>query len=281
MITAKTVKKANDAVKMAKKKNKSVGLVPTMGALHRGHLSLLKKAKKENDYLVASLFINPLQFGPKEDFKKYPRSFKKDKDLFKKTGVNLLFHPQADRIYSRNFSTFVEETKLSKVLCGLSRPGHFRGVCTVVAKLFNLICPDSAYFGQKDYQQALIIKKMVKDLNFPVKIKITPTIREKDGLALSSRNAYLSQKERQESRSLFQALSLARKMIKKGENNPEKIRAKVKKIIKANPTASVDYVEVRDAGNLKKIPEIKGVVFVGVAACFGKTRLIDNIIVKS
>lgn len=280
MITTKNIAKVKKIVEETKKNNKTVSFIPTMGALHKGHLSLINKAKKESDYRVVSIFINPLQFGPSEDFKKYPRNIEQDKKLLKKHEVNLLFCPQADKIYTPDFSTFIQEKEISKKLCGKSRPGHFQGVTTIVTKLFNIVQPDLAYFGQKDYQQALIIKRMVRDLNFFVKIKIAPTIREKDKLALSSRNLYLKGKERKESRSIYQALLEAKQMIKNNESDPKKIINKAKKIIRKNSTASIDYIEVRDADNLGKIKKIKGKVFIGIAAYFGKTRLIDNIIVN-
>jgi pantoate--beta-alanine ligase len=269
MITTKSIAKIKKLVEKSKKNDKTIGFVPTMGALHKGHLSLINKAKKESDYLVVSIFINPLQFSPSEDFKKYPRNIEKDKQLLKKHQVNLLFYPQADKIYTPDFSTFVQEKKISKQLCGKSRPGHFQGVTTIVTKLFNIVQPDLSYFGQKDYQQALIIKKIAKDLNFTTKIKIAPIIREKDKLALSSRNAYLSRKERKESRAIYQALTQAKKIIKE-----------MKKIIAKKSTAKIDYIEIRKAENLETIKTIKGKAFIGVAVYFGKTRLIDNIIIS-
>jgi pantoate--beta-alanine ligase len=280
MITTKSIANLKKIVKKTKKAGKTIGFVPTMGALHRGHLSLIDRTKKESDYLIVSIFINPLQFGPSEDFKRYPRNIKIDKKMLKEKKVNLLFYPQADKIYAHDFSTFVEETKLSKKLCGGSRPGHFKGVTTVITKLFNIVDPDLSYFGQKDYQQALIVKKIVRDLNFAVKIKIAPTVREKDKLALSSRNLYLNKKERKESQSIYQALLQAKRMIKNNEKDPKKITNQMNKIIENNSTASIDYIEIRNANNLKKIQKIEGKVFVGIAAYFGKTRLIDNIIVN-
>ncbi|MFO8052694.1 MAG: pantoate--beta-alanine ligase [Candidatus Omnitrophota bacterium] len=280
MITTRSIAKIKKIVEKARKDNKTIGFVPTMGALHKGHLFLVNKARKECDYLVVSIFINPLQFGPSEDFKSYPRNIKADKKLLNEKKVNLLFYPQADKMYNPDFSTFVKEIKLSKNLCGKSRPGHFKGVTTIVTKLFNIVKPDLSYFGQKDYQQALIIKKMVRDLNFSVKIKIAPTIREKDKLALSSRNLYLSKKERKESQAIYQALLQAKQMIKNNESNPKKIINKAEKTIRKNSTASIDYIEVRNANNLEKIKEIKGKVFIGIAVYFGKIRLIDNIIVN-
>ncbi|MCF7874004.1 MAG: pantoate--beta-alanine ligase [Candidatus Omnitrophica bacterium] len=280
MITTKSIKKIRKSVSKARNNGKIIGFVPTMGALHKGHLSLINKAKKESDYLVVSIFINSLQFSPSEDFKSYPRKIKIDKRILEKKKVDLLFYPQADKMYGPDFSSFVEETRLSKKLCGKSRPGHFKGVTTIVAKLFNIVQPDLSFFGQKDYQQALIIKKMVKDLNFAIKIKTSPTIREKDKLALSSRNLYLNQKERKEAKAIYEALSQAKQMIKNNKRNPKKIIAEMRKIIEKRPRASIDYIEIRNANNLEKIKKIEGKVFIGVAAYFGKTRLIDNIIVN-
>lgn len=278
MIIAKNAKKTNQIIKRVKENAQLVGFVPTMGALHQGHLSLIKKAGTENDFLAVSIFVNPLQFRPGEDFKKYPRNLSADKKLLQNHGVDLLFYPQSG-FYPAGFSTYVNETKLSQVLCGKLRPGHFRGVCTVVAKLFNVINPDQAYFGQKDYQQALIIQKMAKELNFNLKIKIAPTIRDKDKVALSSRNHYLTKKERQESRAIYQALALGKKMIKKGEKKPETIIKAMKKTFRNKPTVSLDYIEIRSADNLQNLKKIKGKVFIGIAAYFGKTRLVDNVIV--
>ncbi len=281
MISTKSINKVRQEIEKAKKRNKRIGFVPTMGALHRGHLSLIDRAKKESDYLAVSIFINPLQFDSSKDLTRYPRNLRKDKELLKKRGVDLLFFPQADRLYSPGFSVFVEETKLSKILCGKSRPGHFRGVTTVVAKLFNIVNPELAYFGQKDYQQALIIRKMAKNLNFAIKIKIAPIVREKDGLALSSRNSYLNSKQRREANAIYQALSLGAGMIKKGERNPDKITKLIKKEVKNNSSALIDYVEVRGADKLEKIEKIEGKIFLGIAAYLGEARLIDNIILKS
>ncbi len=281
MNTTTSIKKTKELINRAKKKNKRISFVPTMGALHQGHLSLIEKAKKESDYLVVSIFINPLQFGPAEDLKNYPRNPKNDKKMLKKYGADLVFQPQINKMYGPKFSTYVAETQLSQILCGKSRPGHFRGVCTVIVKLFNIVCPDLAYFGQKDYQQALIIKKIVENLNFSVKVKLAPIFREKDKLALSSRNLYLNKNERKESKSLYQALLLAKEMIRAGEKDPKRTARKAKKVIEANSTATVDYFEIRRANDLEKIKKIEGRVFIGAAAYFGKTRLIDNIIIQA
>lgn len=282
MITTKSITETKKLIKNAKKSNKIIGFVPTMGSLHAGHLSLIRRAKKESTYLTVSIFVNPFQFGPAEDFSQYPRSLKKDKELLKKNGVDLLFCPQADKMYPAGFSTSIKEDSLSSDLCGKSRSGHFQGVLTVVAKLFNIVSPDLAYFGQKDYQQALLIRKMVEDLNFSLKIKIAPIVRDKDKLALSSRNLYLSKTSRRQSRVLYQALSLAKAMLLKDkEKDPQKVIGAMRCLIKANSTASLDYCVIRNAEDLSKINKIEGKVFIGVAAFFAKTRLIDNMIIQT
>ncbi len=230
-ITADTAK-ARQRINSAKEQQKKVGFVPTMGTLHAGHLSLVQAARKDCRFVVASIFVNPLQFGPGEDYKKYPRNFSRDESLLKKAGVDLIFYPRAKTMYAHKFSTYIEEAFSAGVLCAKSRPGHFRGVCTVVGKLFNIIQPDVAYFGQKDYQQAQIIKKMAKDLNFPVQIKVLPIVREPDGLASSSRNTYLKASQRKEALALFAALKLAELLIKSGEGNPRKIISRMRALIK-------------------------------------------------
>ena len=282
MIVALKIEKVREIVKKAKKKGKLIGFIPTMGALHEGHLSLVRRARKECDFVVVSIFVNPTQFGAGEDLHTYPRDFKKDKNLLKKEGVNLVFYPKVSTMYPKDFSTYVEEVSLSKYLCGKFRPGHFRGVCTVVVKLFNIVTPDIAYFGQKDFQQAQIIKRMVRDLNFPIKIKILPIIREKDGLAMSSRNSYLSPYQRKVAPYLYKSLILAKELILKKRYSPSKIRKEVKKVIKENiPYAKIDYVEIVSPTTLRRIKKIdKGEILVAVAVYLGKARLIDNILVR-
>lgn len=230
----------------AKRKGKKITFVPTMGALHKGHLSLIRAARKKGDILVVSIFVNPAQFGPKEDYKRYPRPFSRDKRLAERCGVDILFRPKVKEMYPQGYSTYVTEERLSKLMCGKSRPDHFRGVTTVVLKLFNIVQPDIALFGQKDYQQALIIKRMVKDLNLPVKIEILPIVREKEGLPISSRNQYLSEEEKK----------------------------RIRDIIK------IDYLVVVDKDTLQPIKRIKkGKTLIAVAARVGKTRLIDNVLI--
>ncbi|MBU4377334.1 MAG: pantoate--beta-alanine ligase [Candidatus Omnitrophica bacterium] len=263
-----------------KARGRKIGFVPTMGYLHKGHLALIRRAKRENGIVVMSVFVNPAQFGPGEDYTKYPRDFKKDARMAKKEGVNAIFYPAVKSMYLPGHSTYINVEKLSGHLCGRRRSGHFRGVATIVAKLFNIISADNAYFGQKDAQQAVIIKKMAEDLNIPVEIKTIPTVREKDGLAMSSRNAYLNKKERYEATALFKSLSLAKKMIKQGERGSRKIIKTIKDFISKNSSARIDYVSVADLGSLKEIKALKGQVLIAIAAYFGKTRLIDNVILE-
>lgn len=263
-----------------KLKGKTLGFVPTMGALHKGHSSLIRQAHKETDFVVVSIFVNPIQFGPKEDLNKYPRNLKRDVRLCRKEGVDIIFYPEAKQMYPEDFKTYVDVKDLSGVLCGRFRPGHFRGVTTVVIKLFNIIYPDIAYFGQKDAQQAIIIKKMVEDLNIPVTIKVMPTVREKDGLALSSRNAYLSPSERKDATVLYQALNLARDLIRRGTKGSWDIISKMKQLINEKKTAAVQYISIVDLKDLKSVDKIRGEVLIALAVWIGKTRLIDNIIVN-
>lgn len=248
-------------IKKEKQKGRSVSFVPTMGAIHKGHLSLIKEARKRGDILVVSIFVNPTQFGPKEDLRKYPRSFLKDKKLLKENGVDILFYPTAKEMYPEGYSTYVTEEVLSKAMCGLSRPGHFRGVTTVVLKLFNIVQPDIAFFGRKDYQQAQIIKKMVKDLNLDVKIRVMPIVRDSDGLALSSRNKYLRPKEREKALNIYKTL---------------KKKKKVKKI----DGVKLEYFVALDKETLRPVKKLKKGTLLATAGKVGKTRLIDNIIMK-
>lgn len=256
-----------------------IGFVPTMGALHEGHLSLIRQARKENDYLIVSIFVNPTQFGPKEDFKRYPRPIKKDLALCRKEGVDFVFLPKTEDIYPKGYTTYVTVEGLSSLLCGRFRPGHFRGVATIVTKLFNIVQPTISYFGQKDYQQAIIIKRMVSDLNIPVKIKIMPIIREKDGLALSSRNIYLNAQERKDALILSKALSLAKLLIKSGNRVPTRIIQKMRQLIEEKKTAKIDYIEIVDSQTLKPLKKISGKCLIALAVWIGKTRLIDNAII--
>lgn len=262
-------------------KKKSVGFVPTMGALHAGHLSLIRQASKENDIVVVSVFVNPAQFGPKEDLKKYPRPVKKDLALCRKSGVDFVFLPGDKIMYPQDYSTFVNVEELSNKLCGKSRPGHFRGVATVVAKLINIVCPDVIYLGQKDAQQAIIISRMIKDLNFWVKVKVMPTIREKDGLALSSRNIYLNKGQRLDAVVLSKALSLAKSMIAGGQRDSARIINRMKKLIARKKQVKIEYISIVDLEKLENIKEINQSCLIALAAKIGKTRLVDNLICHS
>jgi len=250
-----------------------------MGALHRGHLSLIRKARRENDFVVVSIFVNPIQFGLKEDYAKYPRNLKLDAQLCGKEKTDILFYPGVKEMYRPAYNTYVTVEHLSDALCGKNRPGHFRGVATVVTKLLNMIGPDTAYFGQKDAQQAVIIKKLAGDLNMPVKIKVMPTMRERDGLALSSRNVYLSDAERKDALVLYQALKLAKGLVKRGVRGTTKITDAMKQLIKNKKTAKIGYVSIVDLENLEPLKRITGRCLIAEAVWIGRTRLIDNIII--
>lgn len=261
----------------AKAEGKTIGFVPTMGYLHEGHLSLIRAARAETDLVVVSIFVNPTQFAPGEDLERYPRDLERDKRLAQSAGADIIFHPSPSEMYPQDFSTYVEETALSKHLCGLSRPTHFRGVTTVVLKLFNIVQPDIAYFGQKDAQQALIIKRVVRDQNAPTRIKVLPTVREADGLALSSRNEYLSPDERKEATILYRALMEAKKRVRMEEIDASRIKEAVCRMIESLPGAKIDYVSVVDRDSLEDINELQGNILIALSVFIGKTRLIDNI----
>ncbi len=277
----KSPAKMYSAVKENRIKGKTVGFVPTMGALHEGHISLIKEARRQNDIVIVSIFVNPIQFGPKEDFKRYPRSINKDILLCKKEGVDFIFYPADSQLYPKVFSTYVVVEKLSDALCGKYRPGHFKGVATIVNKLFNIVNPDAAYFGQKDAQQAVVIKRMVCDLNIPVTIKVLPIVREKSGLALSSRNIYLNEREKNDALVLFQSLNLAKSLINKGVRDTDKIINIVRQLIQKKDTAKIDYVDIVDIDSLERVKKITGNCLIVLAVWLGKTRLIDNIIINS
>jgi pantoate--beta-alanine ligase len=263
-----------------RREGKIIGFVPTMGYLHEGHLSLVRIARKRSDVLVVSVFVNPTQFGPKEDFKRYPRDFKRDRFLLEQEGCDLVFAPRTKDMYPDGHLTHVSVDKITDELEGATRPGHFRGVTTVVSKLFNIVQPDVAVFGQKDAQQAVVLKKMVDDLNYGVKMIIGPTIRERDGLATSSRNVYLSEEERDQAKVLYQALKAAKEMIKKGERNASKVTSRMTALINKRPFARVDYIAITDANSLERLKRLKGEILISLAVRFGKTRLIDNIRIK-
>lgn len=260
--------------------NRRIGFVPTMGALHQGHLSLIRKARKENDKVIVSIFVNPVQFCPKEDFKRYPRPVKKDIACCQKEGVDFIFYPSAQDMYPQGYRTYVRVEGLSSMLCGRSRPGHFQGVTTVVAKLFNIVRPDIAYFGQKDAQQAMIIKRMVRDLNIAVEIKLMPTVREKDGLAMSSRNQYLNQEERKDADVLLRALNLAKDSVKAGVQDTVVIINQMRKMILAKKRVKIDYIAIVDADELTLVKKITDRCLIALAVWIGKTRLIDNVIIN-
>ncbi len=260
-----------------------IGLVPTMGYLHQGHLSLVSKSKKTSDVTVVSVFVNPAQFGPKEDFGKYPRDLERDKKMLRVAGVDFLFIPEAGKIYPDNFQTYVSVDKVTKILEGESRPLHFRGVTTIVAMLFNIVDPDAAYFGQKDAQQAFVIRQMVNDLKFNVKVDVIPIVREKDGLALSSRNIYLDKKERGDALVLSHSLLYARKIISNGRYEAAGIIRGMKGIINRAETSDLDYISIVDALSFSPVKKlVHGKKYYVLIACrIGKTRLIDNILVKA
>ncbi len=260
------------------RRTKSIGFVPTMGALHAGHLSLIRQAAKDNHIVVVSIFVNPAQFGPKEDLKKSPRPLKKDLELCRKCGVDFVFLPDNKNMYPHGFSTFVNVVGLSNVLCGASRPGHFRGEATVVTKLLNIIRPDVLYLGQKDSQQVIIIARMVNALNFPVQLKIMPIVRENDGLALSSRNIYLTKEERSDAVVLSKALRLAESLVNNGQRNGHVIINRMKQLIAKKKTAKIDYISIVDLNNLSPLKKISEKCLIVLAVRIGHTRLIDNII---
>jgi pantoate--beta-alanine ligase len=261
-------------------KGRTIGFVPTMGALHEGHLSLIRQARKENQKIVVSIFVNPIQFSPKEDLKTYPRPFKKDLLLLRKEKVDFVFCPSVREMYPEDFRTSVEVKELGEVLCGVSRPGHFRGVATVVAKLFNIVQPDTAYFGQKDAQQTVVIRRMAVDLSMPLKIKVMPTVREAGGLALSSRNVYLSPQGRRDSLVLSKALGLAKELIRHGQRNALCISNRMKALIRTRKSAKIDYIAIVDSRTLKPVKIIGNNCLIAVAVRFGNTRLIDNLTTK-
>jgi len=279
----KIIKKIKEMQRMAdeaRKKGEIIGLVPTMGYFHEGHLSLMREARRKSDLLVVSIFVNPTQFGPREDFKSYPRDLKRDLQLAKETGVDVIFSPDVKEMYPKNYLTYIEIEKLSNILEGASRPGHFRGVITIVAKLFNAIKPHKAYFGQKDFQQSVVIKKMVKDLDMNVEVIVLPTIREKDGLATSSRNVYLKKEERKVAPILYKSLKLAEELIKEGEKDSKKIIKEMKELIEKEKLIKLEYIAITDPETLKEVKRIKRGTNVSLAARIGRARLIDNLTVK-
>ena len=301
MKTIKTIKEMQRMADEARRKGKIIGLVPTMGYFHEGHLSLMREARRKSDLLVVSIFINPTQFGPGEDFKSYPRDLKRDLRLAREIGVDVIFSPETKEMYPKGFLTHVDVGEIGSILEGASRPGHLRGVATVVAKLFHAVKPHQAYFGQKDFQQTVVIKKMVKDLDMGVEIIVLPTIREKDGLATSSRNVYLTKKEREIAPILYKSLKKAEELIKKGERDSKKIIRKMKGLIEKEKLVKLEYIAITDPQTLQEIKRINPVrsnpppsgsdasllartsngVNISLAAKIGKARLIDNITIET
>jgi pantoate--beta-alanine ligase len=278
MKVAKTIKSVRKLVQAAHSRGKKIGFVPTMGALHIGHISLIEKARQQTDFVVVSIFVNPTQFGPSEDFKKYPRPLKKDLAICRKAGVDVVFAPTAEQIYSGENLTWVNVEKLIEPLCGRFRPGHFRGVTTVCAKLFNIVVPDIAFFGQKDAQQAIIIKRMVADLNMPLKIFVCPTIRESSGLAVSSRNQYLTARQKKEAALVYKSLQKCRELIEDGVSDSKTITNRMRKVLKQAPSIKIEYISIVDAETLQEPVRIAEKVLIATAVKIGSTRLIDNIL---
>jgi len=272
-----TIADTRPAVAAARAAGQTIGLVPTMGALHEGHASLIRVAKHRCPFVVVSIFVNPAQFGPQEDLSRYPRTLSEDLALCEREGATLIFAPEPSEIYPEGFRTYVEVHELQDVLEGASRPGHFRGVATVVLKLFNILQPDRAYFGQKDAQQARIIRQMVRDLDVPVRVIVAPTVREPDGLALSSRNRYLEPVQRQEAVALSQALAAVQRRVAAGERDAVALRRVLADRIAAAPAAVLDYAEIVDADNLRPIERLERPALAVLAVRFGATRLIDNL----
>jgi pantoate--beta-alanine ligase len=277
----KVITKIADMRKLRRELSEPVGLVPTMGYLHEGHLSLVRRARAENHSLVVSIFVNPTQFGPQEDFHSYPRDTKRDLALLEREDTDVVFMPSAEEMYTPQFNSWVEVGGVTERLEGASRPGHFRGVTTICAKLFNIVQPSRAYFGQKDAQQTVVIKKMVTDLNLNLEIVILPTVREPDGLAMSSRNSYLSPSERKAALVLYHALTLAQRLWGEGEADAASIRREMRRLIQKEPQATIDYVSIADAETLDELDTVKPPALLSLAVKIGSTRLIDNILLSS
>jgi pantoate--beta-alanine ligase len=281
MIRTEKIEEVKQYVRQWKREGLSIGLVPTMGYLHEGHASLIKKAREDNDRVIVSDFVNPIQFGPKEDLAVYPRDFEKDCALCESLGADLIFHPDADEMYYPTFCTHVKVESLTTRLCGVTRPFHFQGVCTVVSKLFHISEADRAYFGQKDAQQLSVIRRMVRDLNFPIEIIGCPIIREDDGLAKSSRNTYLNEEERKSATVLYKSLKKGHEMIDGGEKNAKTVANAIRSVLESEPRAKIDYIEIVDWEELQPVETIDRPVLVAIAVYIGKDRLIDNFITGS
>ncbi len=280
MKTLTRIIQMKEEVRDIKSQGKTIGFVPTMGYLHEGHLSLVWESLRKTDVTVVSIFVNPTQFGPGEDFTQYPRNLECDSEILKQEGVDYLFLPGPEEMFHKGHSTYVDVYDLKDKLCGRSRPIHFRGVCMVVLKLFNIVSPDVSYFGQKDAQQAIILKRMVEDLNLDVMIDVLPIVREKDGLALSTRNEYLNKEERKAALVLSQGLKEAQMMVGKGEKKPDVIIDRMKEMIGQEPLAKMDYVEIVDMDNLDPVVRIEKETLAALAVFVGKARLIDNVILR-
>jgi pantoate--beta-alanine ligase len=281
MDVAETIESTRRLVKAAHWAGKTIALVPTMGALHIGHVSLIEAARKKCDFVVVSIFVNPTQFGPNEDFSRYPRPIEADLEICKNAGVDVVFAPSVEQMYPSQNLTWVNVEKITASLCGKSRPGHFRGVATVCTKLFNIVAPDIAFFGQKDAQQVAVIKQMVLDLNMPLEIIVCPTLREPDGLAVSSRNQYLSKQDRADAIYVYQSLQQCRKMFESGITETGKIIAEMKKVLLQKSSIDIEYVSIVDANTLEDIDQIQGKTLVAVTVRLGRTRLIDNILIDT
>ncbi|NQT01369.1 MAG: pantoate--beta-alanine ligase [Planctomycetes bacterium] len=281
MEVAETIQSIRSLIKVARDSGKNIGLVPTMGALHIGHISLIEAARKKCDYVVVSIFVNPTQFVPGEDFDKYPRPFEADLDICQKAGVDAVFAPAPEQMYPAENITWVNVEKLTEPLCGQFRPGHFRGVTTVCTKLFNIVAPDIAFFGQKDAQQAIVIRRMVADLNMPLEIVICPTVREQNGLAVSSRNKYLTEQQKKDAANIYKSLQKCHQMIDAGVKNTSEIIAEMSKILQQIPSIEIEYINIVDAETLRNIDHIVGRVLTAVAVRIGPARLIDNILVDA
>ncbi|UCC97291.1 MAG: pantoate--beta-alanine ligase [Phycisphaerales bacterium] len=281
MEVAETIESVRSLVRAARDEGKKIGLVPTMGALHIGHISLIEAAAKNCDFVAVSIFVNPTQFSPGEDLEKYPRPLEADLEMCQRAGVDVVFAPASDVIYPGENLTWVTVEKLTEPLCGRSRPGHFRGVTTICAKLFNIVAPDVAYFGQKDAQQAIVIKRMVADLNMPLEIVVCPTVREASGLAVSSRNQYLSEQQKEDAAKICQSLQDCRRMIETGTTEARQILARMREILQQIRSIEVEYISIVDAETLESVERITGKVLVAVAVKLGPARLIDNILVDA
>lgn len=278
MQVIRSIKSLRRAVAKAKSAGQRVGFVPTMGALHEGHLSLIRRCRKENDLVILSIFVNPTQFGPAEDFARYPREEKKDKKLAKQEKVDIIFYPSVKTVYLKGYLTYIDVEKLTQPLCGQSRPGHFRGVATVVGKLLNIVAPDVVYLGQKDAQQAAVVRQMVRDLNFPVAVTVCSTVRDIDGLALSSRNGYLSPAQRKEATVIYRSLREAKARARQGERRAGTLLRGIRSRILRESSGVPEYIECVQAQTLVPLKRIEGKVMISVAVRFQKTRLIDNIV---